>query len=436
MSRLTRRGSLNELRQACDALNAAEDTDTLASVLSKCLIEALGFERVLFLIPQTSSKILCLTATHYAEEGVSSPCCFHAEHYVLMPDDRAWLECLSAIASPEVDERIHRHSSLYQFCLQQMSTRGLLCFPLRRGQQLWAALMLPELSGHRNWREHILPTLTVLTSHVELCLKHIQSSEQASIKISLKEYDGNEMIGALAHELRNPLNSIKASAQFLRAKYSDHASIYKFLTIIIDEVDHLSSMTKTLLEFARPLKLELARHDVNALMRHVLHFMGHVFSEHHIEVATTLLPDLPYVLLDVKLTEQALRNAMLNAVEAMPHGGRLQVVTCVEGRHVQIHISDSGVGIQGDEADKVFTSFYTTKPNGTGLGLPILHRIVKSHGGAVALESEAGVGTSLILSLPVAEEGEPPEGNGAMTGAEAPRSVEVSQPWCKTKTLC
>jgi signal transduction histidine kinase len=423
MGKLTQRGSLDNLRKACNALDTALNADELATALSRCLIEALGFEQVLFLIPQTDSEILCLTVTRNEEDDPSSPLRFHSLHPAMTPDDRAWLDDVSVATSPEVDSNLSDLSPLYQVCLKQLSAHAFLCFPLRCAQELWSVLLLPEPTGPRNWRDHLLPLLTILTQHVEFVLQHVQPAHDEPNGSAAKEYDGNEIVGVLAHELRNPLNSIKAAAQFLRAKYNDHASIFKFLNIIIDEVDHLSHLTTTLLEFARPLQLEMARHDVNAFVRHVLHFMGHVFSQHNIEVATTLAADLPPVCIDIKQMEQAMRNGLLNAIEAMPRGGTLRITTQhADGKQVQIRIMDDGVGIQHDEADKVFASFYTTKPNGTGLGLPVLHKIVRSHGGFVSLESQPGVGTSLIISLPGAEVSKATESQATSGCVEEPSS--------------
>ncbi len=431
MGRSTRRGSLDELRNACNALNSARDADELATVLAKCLVNGLGFERVVFLIPQAESEILCLTAARHREGDVSPPLRFHSVCQAMTPADQAWLDYAATTASPEIDASLSHTSPLYQICLHQLSSQALLCFSLRCGQHLWAVLILPELTGQRQERQHVLSLLTVLTRYAEFVLEHVHPAPPEPLRSTAQEYDGNEIVGVLAHELRNPLNSIKAAAQFLRAKYNDHASIYKFLNIIIDEVDHLSNLTTTLLEFARPLQLERAHHDANALIRHILHFMGHVFTQHNIEVTTALASNLPYVSMDIKQMEQALRNGLLNAIEAMPRGGNLHVATqCVDGRKVQIHLIDSGIGIPQDEADKVFASFYTTKPNGTGLGLPIMHKIVRSHGGGISLESKPGVGTSLTIWLPAADVTSTTKSNEAATFSKA---MEVCETLGKTE---
>ncbi|MCS6858952.1 MAG: ATP-binding protein [Abditibacteriales bacterium] len=404
MGRSTRRGSLDELRNVCNALNSARDADELATVLAKYLVNDLAFEQVVFLIPQTGSDILCLTAARHLAGDASPPLRFQSVSQAMSCADRAWLEYVSATASPEIDANLRQTSSLYRICSEQLGSSRLWYFPLRCRQHLWAVLALPARTKRRQEGEHILSLLTVLTQFAESVLERVHPAAPQPSRDTAQEYDGNEIVGVLAHELRNPLNSIKAAAQFLRAKYSDHASIYKFLNIIIDEVDHLSSLTTTLLEFARPLQLDKVHYDINALLRHLLHFMGHVFTQHHIEVTTALASNLPYVSIDVKQMEQAIRNGLLNAIEAMPQGGHLHVATqCGDGRTVQIHLIDSGMGIPQDETDKVFASFYTTKPNGTGLGLPILHKIVRSHGGGVSLESKPGVGTSLTIWLPAAE---------------------------------
>ncbi|MDH7481001.1 MAG: GAF domain-containing protein [Armatimonadota bacterium] len=210
-----------------------------------------------------------------------------------------------------------------------------------------------------------------------------------------------QLAATIAHELRNPLSSIKGAAQFLRKEYEDHSAIKEFLDIIIDEVNVLSKITTEFLDFARPTKLNLKETDVNDVVFRTLQFMQLEITKQNVHVRQNFNYNLPRIWADDKQLEQVLRNIILNSLQAMPDGGNLYVDTAQADNAVRVIITDTGIGIPSDKIDKIFVPFFTTKTKGTGLGLSIVRKIVENHGGTVRVQSEVGKGTTFEITLPI-----------------------------------
>lgn len=210
-----------------------------------------------------------------------------------------------------------------------------------------------------------------------------------------------QLAASIAHELRNPLSSIKGAAQYIRKEYEDHILMCEFLDIIIEEVNVLNKITTEFLDFARPTRFNLKETDVNDVLFRLLQFMQMDISKHAVEVEQSLAYDIPRVIADDKQLEQVFRNVILNALQAMPEGGKLSVQTSAEQEGVSIAISDTGLGITEEQLKQIFVPFFTTKTKGTGLGLSIVQKIVENHGGRVGVNSEIGQGTTFKVYLPL-----------------------------------
>jgi signal transduction histidine kinase len=217
------------------------------------------------------------------------------------------------------------------------------------------------------------------------------------------------MAAGVAHEVKNPLAAIKGSAQFVMKELESldgKSQAREYLKLLVDEVDRLNGVVESFLAYARPL--EPRRQDVplERLLGDFLRFQGASLPP-AVRVETSFDPDLPPVAADPGLLTQALNNVFRNAVEAMPEGGtitvRTRLVVTALRSFAAIDIDDSGPGIRGDEVERVFQPFYTTKSKGTGLGLAIALRIAESHGGDLVVEaaSPRGCRFTFLLPLPV-----------------------------------
>ena len=220
-----------------------------------------------------------------------------------------------------------------------------------------------------------------------------------------------EMAAGLAHEIRNPLGAIKASAQFLAEPASgdpssDHERLddaREFLDIIVEEVDRLNRVVSSFLDYARPSQLgEMTPIDVNATVRRTVQLLGPQFGA-GVESALDL-EDVPAVRIDPERLRQVLINLALNAVQAMEGQGRVDVrtrdVARADERWVEVHVADNGPGIPQKILKNLFIPFVTTKERGTGLGLAISQRIVSAAGGHIEARSSAGIGTTFVVRLP------------------------------------
>jgi signal transduction histidine kinase len=209
-----------------------------------------------------------------------------------------------------------------------------------------------------------------------------------------------ELSAGMAHEIRNPLGSIKGTAEILRDGVASDDPKLEFADILIKEVDRLNKVLEDFLRFARPEPVELGRFTPNKVIEEVLELTRQQALRNRVEVEVVLAEDLEIPGRGEQI-QQALLNLVLNALQVMPDGGQLKVSSTVHGNEVEIHVSDNGPGIALEDQDRIFNPFVTTRDSGTGLGLAITQRIIQSHDGHIHLESTPGHGSSFTLCLPI-----------------------------------
>jgi two-component system sensor histidine kinase HydH len=207
----------------------------------------------------------------------------------------------------------------------------------------------------------------------------------------------------IAHEIRNPLSSIKGFATYFGERYRDIPEDRKTAEIMVEEVERLNRVIGQLLEFARPLAVKKKPTSMETTIHHSLKMIERDALAKHIKIKTDLSYDVPEIHIDPDRMNQVFLNLYLNAIEAMEDGGTLSVGLNQREDHrsVRITISDTGSGIKREDLVHVFDPYFTTKQSGTGLGLAIVHRIIEAHKGEVTVESETGRGTSVTILLPV-----------------------------------
>jgi signal transduction histidine kinase len=220
-----------------------------------------------------------------------------------------------------------------------------------------------------------------------------------------------EMAAGLAHEIRNPLGAIKASAQYLAESVPASGcgeGHREFLDIIVEEVDRLDRVVSSFLDYARPSQpSDVPPIDVNATVKRTLQLLASQFGD-GVEVEVDLATELPRVRIDAERLRQVLINLALNAVQAMEGQGRLEIrtrsVVRRKERGVEIVVADTGPGLPPKVLKNLFVPFVTTKEHGTGLGLAISQRIVSAAGGTIEVRSSTDVGTTFVVRLPASEE--------------------------------
>jgi two-component system sensor histidine kinase HydH len=211
------------------------------------------------------------------------------------------------------------------------------------------------------------------------------------------------LAAGVAHEIRNPLSSIKGFATYFRERYRDAPADVETATIMIQEVDRLNRVVGQLLEFSRPVGILPRPVDLRRLVADSVRMVEAQAAAKGIAVETEVDAPAGGVTLDADRLNQVLLNLYLNAVEAMEAGGKLRVSAAAgpEGRSLEIRVSDTGCGIRPEDLPQIFEPYFTTRPGGTGLGLAIAHNVVGAMGGTIQVESRPGAGATFTLRLPV-----------------------------------
>jgi len=218
------------------------------------------------------------------------------------------------------------------------------------------------------------------------------------------------LVGGLAHEIRNPLSTIRLNMELLAedfaaedpespAKHRDRRARAK-IELVRQECDRLQKLLGDFLDFARQESLTLEPGSLNAELEQLLDFFAPRAVDAGVDIVRYLDPELPAVRIDRETFRSAVLNLLLNAVQAMEGGGQLVVRTRPSGLGVVLELIDTGPGMDAETLGKVFQAFYTTKQGGSGLGLPTARKIVEAHGGTIDIETAPGRGTKLTIWLP------------------------------------
>jgi two-component system sensor histidine kinase HydH len=215
------------------------------------------------------------------------------------------------------------------------------------------------------------------------------------------------LAAGVAHEVRNPLSSLKGFAQFFRTKFKPGSEEERYSDIMIEEVERLDRVVQELLDFARPVEPDRRPTPSATIVEEALALVSEDAQFRRVTIVKGLEDGLPDVLVDPLQIRQALLNVLLNAIEAMGEGGTLTIETAATSSadgppSVTLSVTDTGEGMSAEEVGKLFEPFYTTKPSGTGLGLTVVSRVVEQNGGRVSVKSARGEGTTFSLVLPIA----------------------------------
>lgn len=217
------------------------------------------------------------------------------------------------------------------------------------------------------------------------------------------------LAGGLAHEIKNPLSTISLNLELMAEELDespetsprDRRFLQKINTLQ-RECRNLNQILEAFLQFARLGELQCEPHDLNGMVREFITFYEPQAKDHGIEISPHLATDLPPVELDESLMRQVLLNLALNAQQAMPEGGLLELQTYAGPNGVCLELIDNGSGMEERTRSRMFQAFFSTRSNGSGLGLPTVKKIVEAHRGQITCESEPGRGTRFKITLPPA----------------------------------
>jgi PAS domain S-box-containing protein len=236
-------------------------------------------------------------------------------------------------------------------------------------------------------------------------LRDLESLERIGTQLRVSERLAalGRVTAGIAHEVKNPLNSMRLWLENLKESLpSDQELSQQAVKVLDNEIDRLDRVVKRFLDFTRPVELHLEETNLAELLAEIVATARPQFEKARVEAVTHLPGDIPPVNLDRQLIKQAILNLVLNAVEAMPNGGRLSVTLERRGEMAEVSVADTGAGIAPEHRARIFQLFFTTRPGGSGIGLASTFRIVQLHNGSIDFDSEAGRGTTFRVELPLA----------------------------------
>jgi len=299
---------------------------------------------------------------------------------------------------------------------------------VERMRRLEAEISVPILSkgkligilnlGHKEEKEiysgEDLELLSTLANQAAIAIENARLYENLKqSQATLRRADRLSSLGlltaGLAHEIRNPLVAIRTFTQLLPERYDDAEFREGFQGLALKEVDRICGLINDLLSFARPSRPNVAEENMNDVVDGIARILETEAKEKGVEITRDFGTKLPKVWIDREQMKQVFMNLILNAIQAMKEGGSIFISTRLtakdeaanSGQFVQVEVRDTGVGIPADNLDHIFDPFFTSKDEGSGLGLSISHQIVQEHGGYVTVASKVGVGTTFLINLPV-----------------------------------
>ncbi len=297
---------------------------------------------------------------------------------------------------------------------EEMQNLGaVLAIPGMIERHLVGFLVLgPKLSG-TGYSPDDLHAFATLANEAAMALENAVSYEEllkvneqlkaASERLLLQERlaAAGQFAMGMAHEVKNPLSAIKTFAQYLPEKYKDEAFREKFFRIVQSEIDRIDTIVRELSEFAKPAPLDLKPVHPGELVEDTLALLSNQCLKQGVEVRKSFGENGLAIQADSRQLKQVLLNLILNSLEAMPHGGTLDVSTRKTSKEFSLLIADTGDGIQSDQLARIWDPFFTTKERGMGLGLAIVKGVVERHGGNIFCLSTLGKGTTVTISLPL-----------------------------------
>jgi two-component system NtrC family sensor kinase len=294
----------------------------------------------------------------------------------------------------------------------RVTTRAELSVPIRVGDEVRGVLDIqcPERDA---FSQDDLMVMETLADQIAVAIENARLYEaereqrklveqsQAQLVQSEKLAATGRLTASLAHEINNPLQAIHNSLQIMRSFDLDPQEQQEYLQMAGEDVERLIKMVGRMLDFARRPEQEQQLVDVNHVVERTLKLSNKYLQHSDVALQKDLAPELPAVLGTPGELQQVFLNLVLNGVDAMPQGGTLRVTSFVDDGYAAVAFEDTGQGIRPEHRGHIFEPFFSTKEEGTGLGLSVSYNVIKRHQGEIVVDSEVGVGTTFTVRLPV-----------------------------------
>lgn len=395
------------LTQFTQAIVSIVDLPTLTQTILDTLKSVLNVQTASLFLLDNEKDAYIRCATNAADVDAIHPIRFSASDELphFLRCSRALLVRTSLNGSLQINPSILR-------ALDAMASD--VCLPLINKDRLIGFINLGPRSDARPYLPRERHLLTTLAQNAAVALDNVLLyTDLKRSQILMRRTDRlrslETIAGGFAHEIRNPLTSIKTFVELAPARRHDAEFIDRFSAVVIEDVYRIERLIHEILDYARYRDPKFAEEDLNDIISSCLYFIEVKARSRSITIEKDLASDLPSAMLDRQQIKQVLLNLLLNSMDAMDErGGHLSVKTQRLNKGdetwVQIEIGDTGVGISPNNLEHIFDPFYTTKHEsiereGTGLGLTIVHQIVQEHHGYIEAESTVGVGTTFFINL-------------------------------------
>lgn len=242
------------------------------------------------------------------------------------------------------------------------------------------------------------------TTELQKANEQLQKTQNALIRTEKIAAIG-QIAAGVAHEIKNPLNSLSINTQMLlrelTAKFGSDSSAYESASLIRYEINRINNILEEFVKYAKFPEPQFFENDMNKVIREVIELISQGIREAGIEIRLSLQENIPVFKFDARQFKEVWLNLIQNSIKAMKHGGTLTISTLMNNDTMSMTIADTGEGIAEKNMEKIFSPFYSTREGGLGLGLPIVQRIVESHGGKISCKSKPGEGTVFEMILTV-----------------------------------
>jgi signal transduction histidine kinase len=386
-------------REFAESLNLIEDFDQIALNFLGTIKEAVAVDRLAFLIYDNDLAQFRVSASTGLDEAALRSLSFSPHDHLAK-----WLKInrtpLDIRSQPGVFEFLgDREKAIFrQFGFE-------VCYPLLSMNRLIGILCVAGKDAPEGFSKQELAFIESLTPQAGIALENaLLYKEQRERFRRMLRADRLATIGELAagaaHEIRNPLTSIKSSLQYLEERCRQETE-KKLLGVALQETDRIDEILSALLSFSRPSELKKEQVDLVGTLEESLALLSFQARAGKVVVETKFPAGPVFLNGDKSQIKQLFLNIFLNAIQAMEGGGRFVCeVLPLANEKILVRVADSGEGIPEENMDRIYDPFFTTKKGGTGLGLSICYSIVKSHKGEIEVRSRLGQGTTVLVTLP------------------------------------
>jgi len=293
--------------------------------------------------------------------------------------------------------------------------------PIKIGQRIEILGIARDITERKQMQKKLEEYSQHLEALVEQRTRQLKEAQEKLIKSERLAAIG-EVAAMVGHDLRNPLTGIKGATYYLKTKlYSKmDEKTREMLELIEADIEYANKIITDLLEYSREVHLELTETNPKTIITETLHLIK---VPKNIQIINRTRKE-PKIRIDIEKMARVFHNLVINAIDAMPNGGKLTITSRKTKDAVEFIFKDTGIGMTKETMEKIFTPFFTTKAKGMGLGLPICKRIIEAHGGKITVESAVGEGTTFILTLPIKPETK--KEGGENTWISVPESLSLT----------